>query len=68
MNDRLALKHGPLPALPEMRPPHALEERAVRSATRAMPRPHVRRLPDLALALYGLGELVPVLRVVRVLP
>jgi len=48
--------------------PPALEARAVRSATRAMPRPSVRRLPDLALALYCLGELVHALRLVHVLP
>jgi hypothetical protein len=65
-------RNGPalarLPKPPPIAVPAALETRAVRSATRALPRPLVKRLPDLALALYCLGELVHALRVVHVLP
>jgi hypothetical protein len=57
-----------LPKPPPLAVPEALTARTVRSATRAMPRPLVKRVPDLVLALYCLGELLHALRVVHVIP
>ena len=57
-----------LPKPPPLAVPEALTARTVRSATRAMPRPLVKRVPDLVLALDCRGELLHALRVVHVIP
>lgn len=58
----------PMPSLPALRVPPDLERRTTEAAVRAMPQPWTKRVPDLVLTAYCLGELLYALRVVHVIP